>query len=191
MPVVSGVSTVAIDVLGPVSVTVEGAPVPLTQAGILLVAAMVAAGDRGITPEALARERWHDDPPDTWSSSLRNAIAKINREFRKLADGEPLISSPQDGKRHLLVAPDHVDAWRLIATARHPPEGDLDPNLFRGEPYADCDGHDLLEASADQLRAARRDLIRRYLSAGGELTDQLAVAVDDLVAGSNEAQGAM
>ncbi|MBC3842736.1 hypothetical protein GXW82_28850 [Streptacidiphilus sp. 4-A2] len=86
------------NLLGPVTVTIEGEPVPL-QPGIprdLLVVLLLNA-NRALSGEQLAAAVWGNERPAAFAAGLRNHISRLRRQL-----------GPQAGARIRTVAPGYL-----------------------------------------------------------------------------------
>jgi DNA-binding SARP family transcriptional activator len=84
-----------------------------------VVAALLAAGGRVVTTEALIDAVWGDDPPASAAGTLQTYVSRLRRALepdrRPRDEARVLVTDPQ-GYR-LAVAPDAVDAQRFEALA--------------------------------------------------------------------------
>jgi len=80
--------------LGPVSVTVDGAPVPLSAARqrTLLAALLLKAG-HAVDSEDLADQIWDDEPPAAAASTLRSHVLRLRRALGPVV-GERIRTRP-------------------------------------------------------------------------------------------------
>jgi hypothetical protein len=164
---------VTVRVLGITTILVHGESVNLTPVERNLLALLVAAGPVGANTDQLADGLWQDQLPDSWRASLRNTISRLNIKVREQLGagtgndqggrtGDPVaLVSGRTTVRRLQLALQQVDAWRLLAWVG----GDRDyhdPDLLLGTPFSGCEIPNLVQGVADQIDAARYDIITSW-----------------------------
>jgi DNA-binding SARP family transcriptional activator len=185
-------------VLGPLTVTRGGHPVPIggPQVRIVLARLLLDAGYR-VSVAALVDELWGEHPPADADRTARTYVSRLRRALRPEPgeDGEELLVTLAGGYE-LRVGSDAVDAARferLAGSGRaaldrgepHVAGPELGAALaqWRGEAYAEFGACPVLAAEGtrlDRLRlAAIEDRIAAGLSAGadGAPVDNLAALV--------------
>jgi predicted ATPase/DNA-binding SARP family transcriptional activator len=101
---------VRVEVLGPLRLVVDGAPVDVPGHRRRAALALLAlAGGRVVTADALVDALWPDDPPDTGQRALHSHISRLRRH---LGPAAPRLERAGAGYR-LRLDPDDVDATRL------------------------------------------------------------------------------
>jgi predicted ATPase/DNA-binding SARP family transcriptional activator len=148
-------------VLGPLEAVRDGATVALGGARPRAVlAALLLAGGRRVSMDALVDAVWGDAPPDTAVKTVQKYVSFL----RARLDSPDLIASRADGYE---LVTDAVDARTLAdlvarASAQPSPERAIAVltealDLWRGEPYADLP--DLAAAQAERRRLAELQLV--------------------------------
>jgi DNA-binding SARP family transcriptional activator len=100
-------------ILGPLEVTRDGAPVPLTgQRQRALLAALLLRANQVVPTERLVDELWRGEPPKTATTALHNVVSQLRR---LLGDDVLVTRSPGYVLR---VTPELVDATRFEAALR-------------------------------------------------------------------------
>ena len=174
-------SGVAVRVLDSLVVSVGGEPVKLSPVERNLVALLVAAGPNGLDTERLADGLWVDRLPATWAASLRNSISRLNAKVASLHPAGAKLISERSPVRRLQVDPEAVDLWRLLDWATNSQRTD-EPGLLLGAPFPGCEFPPSLRTSAEQVVAARQDVVARWEAKGGALSNQILAAVRGLCA---------
>jgi DNA-binding SARP family transcriptional activator len=165
--------TVDSGVLGPLSVTVAGVPVPLQSAKTRVVlASLLLRPNRTVSVEELVDRLWDNDPP----SGARNATQSYVMRLRKaLAGAGSLISTQPAG--YLIDAPsDTVDLGRFrarIAAAdqartRSQPQREAEElraalALWRGAPLSDVPSELLHVQEVQRLAEERLSALERLM----------------------------
>ena len=117
-----------IEVLGPLRLLVDGAPVDVPGRQRRAALALLAlAGGRVVTADALVDALWPDDPPETGHRALHSHISRLRRHLGAAA---PRLERAGGGYALRLDA-DDVDAARLRRLARR-----CAAELRAGEPSA-------------------------------------------------------
>ncbi len=154
--------------LGPVTVTYDGRPVPVgPPQRRAVLACLLLARRRAVTVAALKEMLWSDAAPASATNAIQGHVHHLRRRFDELVP-EPLLithpGNPPDRVSYTLHAdPDSVDLMRFeslvwegeAAASRGDGAGaaecfDGALALWRGEPLADLD--------SDHFRAARRGM---------------------------------
>ncbi|WP_158073535.1 AfsR/SARP family transcriptional regulator [Actinophytocola xanthii] len=159
----------AVNVLGPFQVEVEGRPVPLAAGRLrtLLVGLAMSAG-RMVSVHQLTEIVWGDKPPVDPRRSLQTYAARLRGAL-----GTPTLETHPTGLR-LRADPQDVDALRFVRlledAARTTDSGSERAqlaealSLWRGEPLEDV--------SSDRLRRTEYPrLVERYLTGFERLID--------------------
>lgn len=163
--------TVDFGVLGPLSVTVAGAPVPLQSAKTRVVlASLLLRPNRTVSVEELVDRLWDEDPP----TGARNATQSYVMRLRKaLASAGSLISTQPAG--YLIDAPsDSVDLGRFRARiaaadqARALPQVEAQElraalALWRGAPLSDVPSELLHVQEVQRLAEERLSALERLM----------------------------
>ena len=185
---------VRIEVLGPLRLLVDGAPVDVPGPRRRAVLALLAvAGGRVIPTESLIDALWPDDPPDTAHRALHSHLSRLRRHL-----GTASGRLERAGAGYALrVGPDDVDAARLRALARRSSaQLTVDPaaastaaeealGLWRGPVLAEFADVAPLAAEAvglrELLRQVRDDALEARLALGdGAVTaDAVAAAAEE------------
>ncbi|MFB9324072.1 AfsR/SARP family transcriptional regulator, partial [Cryptosporangium minutisporangium] len=107
---------VRIEVLGPLRLFVDGAPVDVPGHRRRAVLALLAlAAGRTVSTEALVDTLWPTDPPETGRRAVHSHLSRLRRHL-----GPAAGRLERAGAGYALrVGPDDVDAARLRAAARH------------------------------------------------------------------------
>jgi DNA-binding SARP family transcriptional activator len=154
----------SVRLLGPLDVSVDGAPVALTPGRLrTLLAVLALSAGRTVSIESLAAVLWaHDDPPRNVRRSVQTYIARL-----RCALGEDAICSGPAGYV-LATDPERVDALmflRLLNMASAAPDPATERtrlgealNLWRGRPFDGVPSTWLAESKAPWL-------VERYLTA--------------------------
>jgi len=147
-----------IRVLDVVGVAHLGQLTALSPSQQRVIAILTAAGPSGLSADRFADELWPDDLPAGWLASVRMAISRMRRAV-------PPGSISTGNRRYALdVTTDEVDAWRLLDVnsldlpAIAPETISL---LLAGTPFRSMDPSPLLDASKEQIIAARIRLLDR------------------------------
>jgi DNA-binding SARP family transcriptional activator/nucleoid-associated protein YgaU len=135
-------------VLGPITVTCDGAPVDgLTPIARQLLTYLATHRD-GVTLEQLDATIWPDRPPSHAGQRARTALARLRRSLGDGPDGEPLLARRERVKERIRLS-DHVgtdldQAFALLVNARRTddPTRALEDqiaalSLVRGSPFTD------------------------------------------------------
>ena len=187
MPLAGVAGPARVDVLGPVRIHTEHA---LTRAERRLLAALVLAGEAGMSLARLEAAVWQGTPPRTARQSLHNHIHRLRSKLDGLHlvwDGDRYRLEPQpatdaaafqgavQSARDLLAADDDAAALELLERAT---------GLWRDLPYLDLDGDDavvaermrlqVLKETADDLRIEALLALDRPAAAAGEAERLLA-----------------
>ncbi|MDY7088537.1 MAG: AfsR/SARP family transcriptional regulator [Actinomycetota bacterium] len=158
--------TVQIDLLGPLSVSVDGRPVPLTAARLraVLVVLALCPGE----PVSLARMAdavWGDDPPGNARRALQVYVTRLRKAL-----GSGVIRTGTAGYA-LTVAPEQVDAVRFARLVEVDAR-ETDPEaertrlvealaMWRGDPFDDVRSAWLNEVEATRLVDLRLAALER------------------------------
>jgi DNA-binding SARP family transcriptional activator len=146
----------AIGLLGPFEVSVDGRPVPLTAGRLrALLAVLAMSAGRSVPMERLAEVVWCDRPPHNSRRSLQTYAGRL-----RIALGARWIETRGAGLV-LHAHPDRVDAIRFARLLDHPTDdkGLIEAlRLWRGEPFEGVDSRWLAELEAPLL-------VERYLAA--------------------------
>ncbi len=132
-----------------------------------LLAALLAAGSRPVSTQALVGELWADNPPATAENSLQAHVSRLRRKLHGSGDGRStcLLSLPSGYQ--LLVADTDVDATtfaRAVTEARQREGSDPDEavrrlrsalTLWRGPVFGGQIGGPLCQAAAARYEASR------------------------------------
>lgn len=146
-----------------------------------LVALLAAAGPDGLDTERLADGLWADRLPPSWASSLRNSISRLNTKAALSHPNSVKLISERSSVRKLEVGSEAVDLWRLIDWARNPDRVD-EPGLLLGTPFPGCERPPLLRSAAEQVVAARQDVVARWEAEGEALPNNVLASVRRLCA---------
>jgi DNA-binding SARP family transcriptional activator len=135
-------------VLGPITVTRDGAPVDgLTPIARQLLTYLATHRD-GVTLEQLDATIWPDRPPSRAGQRARTALTRLRRSLGDGPDGQPLLPRRESVKERIRLS-NHVgtdldQALELLANARRTcdPTQALDDqiaalSLVRGSPFTD------------------------------------------------------
>ncbi|MFA9444422.1 hypothetical protein [Egicoccus sp. AB-alg6-2] len=135
-------------VLGPITVTCDGAPVDgLTPIARQLLTYLATHRD-GVTLEQLDATIWPDRPPSRAGQRARTALTRLRRSLGDGPDGQPLLPRRESVKERIRLS-DHVgtdldQALALLANARRTDDHAqaLDDqiaalSLVRGSPFTD------------------------------------------------------
>jgi predicted ATPase/DNA-binding SARP family transcriptional activator len=116
---------VRVDVLGPLRVAVEGAPVPVGGARLAaLLARLAVAAPHPVSAPALIEAVWQDSPPAGAENALQSLVSRLRRTL-----GDPEVARAVPGGYVLALAPHDVDVTRFERLTSE--GGDA---LRRGEP---------------------------------------------------------
>src|SRR5919198_1380617 len=176
-------------ILGPLEVSVDGEPLPLTgQKQRALLALLLLEANRVVSTDRLVDALWGDQPPRTAATSLQNFISQL----RKLLGPESLVTKPPG---YLLrVEPDELDLERfrgLVDEARsEPPDARAAKlrkalELWRGPALADLGFETFAQSEIGRLEELRlavvEDRIEAELEAGhhGEIVGELEAFADE------------
>jgi DNA-binding SARP family transcriptional activator len=184
-----------IEVLGPLRLVVDGAPVDVPGHRRRAVLALLAlAGGRAVTTDALVDALWPDDPPETGHRALHSHISRLRRHL-----GPAASRLERAGAGYALrLDPDDVDASRLrrLAVRCAAERRDGDPTaatrtaaealaLWRGQALTEFADVAPLAAEATGLRElflqVRDDALEARLAAG-----DAAVTADAAAAAAEE-----
>jgi DNA-binding SARP family transcriptional activator len=117
-----------IDLLGPLRVRVDEAPVDVPRGhSARIVAALALAGGRPVSLERVAEVLYDDEPPARWETSVYSTLSRLRRLLGPA--GDRLRTS--DAGYHLELAPGAIDSERFEARARAGRDA-----LARGDPAA-------------------------------------------------------
>lgn len=181
---------VAVSVLGPVRLEVDGLEVPVPGSKRQALLAMLAmASPEPVSVDRLVDAIWPDDPPITARSALQSHVSRLRGHLGRAASR---LTSTATGYR-LELEPHELDARvasSLVADARDC--ADEDPHrafhllqraleLWRGPALSGLDAHPPLAAWAKVLtesRLARSDLAVACALALGSRADALAIATE-------------
>ncbi|MFR9805237.1 BTAD domain-containing putative transcriptional regulator [Pseudonocardia sp. RS010] len=187
-------STVAIDVLGPLRLTVDGRPVAVPGHKRRAVLALLALAEgRAVTVDDLVDGLWPDDPPASCRAAVHSHISRLRGHLGPAAGCLQTL----DGAYRLALdrgALDVVGARRLLASARAAEQ--TDPGgaaalvrearaLWRGPPLAELRDVAAVAAAAVGLERLGRDvteLLIRCSIAGGELEGITGLAAEAVAA---------
>jgi DNA-binding SARP family transcriptional activator len=154
-------TTLDVQVLGPIRAAVDGTEVPLrghTERALLV--ALVLSVDHAVSADQLVMAVWGDNPPPSARNTMQSAISRLRHKFGGVIVG--------DGHSYrLATAPDCIDAVRferLVVAA----EGALadDPQLagalsveamalWRGVPFGELADDELVLAEVQRLDELR------------------------------------
>jgi DNA-binding SARP family transcriptional activator len=160
-------------ILGPLEVTLNGTPVPLTgrnQRSLLTL--LLLRANEVVSAERLVAEMWGEAPPRTATTSLQNTVSQL----RKVLGAELLVTRPPGYM--LAVAPDAIDLGRFERLLREA-RGAVGPQrarllrealgLWRGPALAGADPEfaELEARRLEELRlAATEEWVDAELDAG-------------------------
>lgn len=171
---------IEVDVLGPLSVRVEGQPVALGTRARRLLLAMLVRRDGAATADVLIDSVWPDGPP----AEARNALqAQVSRLRRALGAAGGCVVTDADGYR-LALPGGAVDADRLAAAVADAQANGPDAapaavaarlaealTTWRGDPLTEAADDPEGVVEARRLEELHREAIERYaeatLAAGG------------------------
>lgn len=150
-----------------------------------VLSALVVRRARAVSRDELADACWGEDPPQTWTQQIQNAIARIRSRL-----GRDAVRTIGSGYR-LGIPDDAVDAVRFereIASARrHALEGAPDRavtglrralEMWRGDPFPDLPDWPPAQAEAVRLREIRADVEEELLDARLRLGEDATVIPD-------------
>jgi predicted ATPase/DNA-binding SARP family transcriptional activator len=174
---------VRVDVLGPVTVTVDGASCSVTARRQRAVLACLAlhAGE-AVSADRLLEEVWGDDLPDTGRRAIPYQIARLRSSLEPERVGEGMVITTSSAGYVFEAAPESVDALRfeqLVDRARELSASDPVGcealveealGLWRGRPFADLGDEPFVDRATrglEQCRVvARRTLAEARLALG-------------------------
>lgn len=174
---------VRVDVLGPVTVTVDGVSRPLTarRQRAVLACLAVHAGE-AVSADRLLEEVWGDALPDTGRRAIPYQIARLRSSLEPERDGEGTLIATSSGGYVFEVDPECVDGRRfehLVDRARRllvtDPAGCEELvvealGLWRGRPFADLGDEPFVDRAVRDLEqcrvVARRTLAEARLALG-------------------------
>ena len=192
---------VRVGVLGPTTVSLDGAAVRLTPLTVRLLLRLVAAGGEAVTVGELYTDLWGRPPRGVIDRAQRVQVQQRVLELRqKLDPGQPPESARYPGTESVPSGQYAQSAYRLVLD-----DGQLDSleftslvnraatappatavallsralGLWRGQPLADAAGQDFALPLTQALRAlhrAARLALARYLAELGDLDAALPVA---------------
>ena len=103
-------------VLGPVHLTVDGAPVPVGgPRPRSLLAALAVNRRRAVSSTALADMVWNEDPPDAYAASLQVFVSNIRRALRNSGVEPTEVLRTESSGYRLEIADDACDLGRFQA----------------------------------------------------------------------------
>ncbi|WP_225754977.1 BTAD domain-containing putative transcriptional regulator [Actinotalea sp. Marseille-Q4924] len=185
----STVSTVGIDLLGPVRVVVDGRPVELGgPKPRAVVAALALAAGRPVSGEELERAVWGEDPPPSAGGTLR---AYLSRLRAVLPDGTILRAGPGWCLAVPRVQVDAVRVEELLSLAARSDDGERRglledaAALVTGEPLTGLGDLPVVHQHRDRLAGLAADvqeaLLDLRLTAGEhrEVVSPATALVDD------------
>ena len=164
-----GAVSLAIDLLGPLRVSVGGRPLPLTADRLRVLLALLAMSPgRPVTMDGLATALWGEQQPENPRRSLQTYVTRLRTVL-----GDSWIGTGPHGYR-LDVPPTAIDAMRFGRLLDAADNVD-DPvrkralltealELWRGEPFEDLDSPWLTAVEAPRL-------VERYVAAIEERAD--------------------
>lgn len=173
----------AIRVLGPLRVTVDGAPVALPAKQRRLLAILALQANREVPFERLIEATWGEDAEPGLAKTLQSHVFQLRRALRRgdhRHDADPRIVTDPDGYR-LEADPDAIDApmfLSLLTRARAPGTEPREAArlltealaLWRGQAVADVGDEPASLAEVRQLDALRiaalEDVMRLRLDLG-------------------------
>jgi DNA-binding SARP family transcriptional activator len=186
-----------IHVFGPVEMRLDGRRVSLgTPKQLTLLAALVMAGGRLVSPGTLIERIWDDEPPHAALSSLYTYVARLRRLFRDECPRAATILRAATGYA-LEVDPGRVDLHRVrqaLSAARVAANGarDGEAALLYREALRMSDGEPLCGLRGGWAERARAGLRQDRLSAltgcfaaelrlgrHAEVIGELSAAVDE------------
>jgi predicted ATPase/DNA-binding SARP family transcriptional activator/tetratricopeptide (TPR) repeat protein len=192
-PSIASVPELRLTVLGPLSISVDGAAVPLGERARALIAALTCRPDHRARTDELVEVLWRDEPP----TDARNALqALVSRVRRQLGDAATVLVTSTDGYA-LVLPPEVLDADRLetaVRRARAPggrPLAEVAADLtaalasWRGEPYAEYADDPAAVVAASRLAEVRLEALElraeAVLAEGGgpALVAELTAAVEE------------
>ena len=192
-------SGIRVDVLGPVTVTVDGAQRPLTARRQRAVLACLALHPgEALSADRLLEEIWGDELPETGRAAVPFQIARLRSVLEPDRVGEGTLIVTSTAGYSLETDPEQVDALRfeqLVARAREllapDPAGCEELvvealELWRGHPFADLGAEPFVEPECRHLAQlhvlARRTLAEARIELGRavEVIDDLERLVDEL-----------
>ncbi|MGW4807670.1 BTAD domain-containing putative transcriptional regulator [Kitasatospora sp. NPDC004272] len=123
--------------LGPVALTVDGAPLGIASAKVrTLLAELLAAPGQAVSVQRLVTSLWGDSPPPSASSTLHAYVSRLRSALRSAGAGSPPLRS-RSGHYLLEITPSSVDAVRFRAAVE-----DGRRKLAAGQPGPARDGLD-------------------------------------------------
>ncbi|WIX92570.1 BTAD domain-containing putative transcriptional regulator [Amycolatopsis sp. DG1A-15b] len=177
---------VSIDVLGPLVVTVNGAPCTLSGSRQKrLLAFLLIRANTAISPDQVIDALWDDEPPATALSQVRNAVAKLRRDLGRA--GATVVTDSRSYR--LRIDDDQADMLRFSRSVKRARElvraGANDDaleavraglSLWRGPAFTGLDGRVFEEAAASlaEQRLAARELLIHLRVATGDTADLVA-----------------
>jgi DNA-binding SARP family transcriptional activator len=165
----------AVDLLGPLAVSVDGRPVAVGGRLLAMLATLAISAGEDVSIERLARALWGDDPP----ADVRRTVQVYVTRLRRVIGSQAIRTIP--GGYRLEVDPDRVDAARFVRmldTARLAGDTAAEREylaqalaLWRGTPFDGLRSSWLDSAVAPQLVERHVDALERRieldLTAGG------------------------
>ncbi|MFD0888794.1 BTAD domain-containing putative transcriptional regulator, partial [Streptosporangium algeriense] len=166
--------------LGPVQMTVDGAPLPgVAPRHRAVLAYLLLNADRVIGIERLIDAMWGHDRPDTARSQIHASITAIRKALR--GAGAVRLLETRAGGYVARPEPGQVDALEFVELVA---AGELREalDLWRGEALEDVHAHyvaGVRELWKDRRLSAYERLAEERLAAGrhGDLVDELAAQV--------------
>jgi DNA-binding SARP family transcriptional activator len=168
---------VRIRVLGPVSATADGTPLPLAKPRLReVLAVLVAAGGRTVTTDALVEDLWDGAAPGGAVGAVRTFVGELRRalEPERAPHAPPQVVVTGAGGYALRVPDDAVDAWRVarsVADARVASPARAVDLLsgalaqWRGEAYEEHAERPWAQPERVRLAALRADVVERLADA--------------------------
>ena len=155
-------------VLGPVGVTVDGAPQRLRPMEATVLAVLLADHNRPITLDALIDRVWRGAPPRTATTAIRVHIDRLRAAMRR-QDVSRLVSAA--GGYRLLVEPGELDAQRFEDALRRGRDAAARDSLaaatllrgaleeWHGTPFGAIEGIESIAVSRSYLESRRAELL--------------------------------
>src|SRR5688572_10213562 len=162
---------VAIRVLGPVEVHLDGRPLPLGAPKQRALLAMLAlSANRTVSADRLMEGLWGEHPPASAAKNVQQYVSQL----RKLLDGADAVDIVTRGRGYeLQVVPDVVDALRAERLLGEPSQARAAAELFRGPPLADVSDEPF---GVEEIRRLEELRLRALLAA---LEDDVAAGRHD------------
>ncbi len=189
-------SGIRLDVLGPLEVTVDGAPVDIRR-GIprAIVVALVVHARDVVSAGALAELVWADAQPKNPVNALQLQVSYLRKRLGGGSAGQPLVTRP--GGYVLMVDDDDIDARRFERLVREAAQlASTDPSSaadkfeaalgwWRGAAFADVLGEPFVIGEATRLEEMRltaleeRNEVLLTLGRHSELVGELTGLVNE------------